>query len=83
MEVRCLTAAGGVAANSMIRAQLTELAQNVRLPLVLPAHELCTDNGAMIAYTGYLLACEKLQNKLDMTAVPRGSHIPEDMCFAP
>ena len=83
LEVRCLTAAGGVAANSMIRMQLAELAQKVDLPLVLPAHELCTDNGAMIAYTGYLLACEKLQNKLNMTAVPRGSHIPEDMCSAP
>lgn len=79
LEVRSLTAAGGVAANSMIRAHLSALAQETHLPLVLPSPQLCTDNGAMIAYAGYLLACEKLANKLDMTAVPRGSYIPEDM----
>lgn len=83
LEVRCLTAAGGVAANSMIRAQLAALAQESHLPLVLPSPQLCTDNGAMIAYAGYLLAREKLQNKLNMTAVPRGSHIPADMVAAP
>ena len=79
LDVRCLTAAGGVAANSMIRSQLGALAQEARLPLVLPTPELCTDNGAMIAYCGYLLAREKLGHKLDMTAIPRGSYIPEDM----
>ena len=78
-EVRCLTAAGGVAANSMIRKQLSALAHEEQLPLVLPAPELCTDNGAMIAYCGYLLAREKLAHGLEMTAIPRGSHIPEDM----
>lgn len=79
LTVRCLTAAGGVAANSMIRAQLETLAQDSGLPLVLPSPVLCTDNGAMVAYYGYLLAQEKLRHTLDMTAVPRGSHIPDDM----
>ena len=79
LEVCCLTAAGGVAANSMIRAQLADLARSSGLPLVLPSPSLCTDNGAMVAYYGYLLACDKLEHKLDMTAVPRGSHIPDDM----
>lgn len=78
-KVSALTAAGGVAANSMIRAQLTDLAQNAGLPLILPSPGLCTDNGAMIAYTGYLLAKENLRHSLDMSAIPRGSHIPEDM----
>ena len=79
LKVRCLTAAGGVAANSMIRTQLADLAQSSGLPLVLPSPSLCTDNGAMVAYYGYLLANDKLEHKLDMTAVPRGSHIPDDM----
>lgn len=74
-----ITAAGGVAANSMIRAHLTDLAHDAGLPLILPSPQLCTDNGAMIAYTGYLLAKEGLGHGLDMSAIPRGSHIPEDM----
>ncbi len=82
LEIRSLTAAGGVAANSMIRSHLAALAQEAHLPLVLPSPQLCTDNGAMIAYAGYLLAREKLANRLDMTAVPRGSYIPEDMITA-
>ena len=78
-EVSALTAAGGVAANSMIREQLTDLARNAGLPLILPSPGLCTDNGAMIAYAGYLLAKNNLRHSLDMNAIPRGSHIPDDM----
>ncbi len=81
--VRSLVAAGGVAANTMIREQLAAMAARENLPLVLPSFGLCTDNGAMIAYLGYLLAKEQLGNKLDMTAVPRGSHIPDDMTRIP
>jgi tRNA N6-adenosine threonylcarbamoyltransferase len=51
-----VVAAGGVAANQAIRKVLNRLAFEVGASLVLPPPELCTDNGAMIAWAG----CERL-----------------------
>lgn len=51
-----LVVAGGVAANRTIRNVMEELAISLRLPLVIPPIELCTDNGAMVAWAG----CERL-----------------------
>jgi N6-L-threonylcarbamoyladenine synthase len=51
-----LVAAGGVAANLEIRKVLHRLAFEVGTVLVAPPLELCTDNGAMIAWAG----CERL-----------------------
>ena len=51
-----LVAAGGVAANQAIRHILQLLAFEAGTELVAPPHELCTDNGAMIAWAG----CERL-----------------------
>jgi N6-L-threonylcarbamoyladenine synthase len=51
-----LVAAGGVAANQAIRKVLHRLAFEVGTTLVVPPLELCTDNGAMIAWAG----CERL-----------------------
>ena len=47
-----LVVAGGVAANGVIRSALRELSEEIGVPLVLPPPELCTDNGAMIAWAG-------------------------------
>ena len=44
--------AGGVAANGAIRRALSRFANEVGLHLIVPAPELCTDNGAMIAWAG-------------------------------
>ena len=51
-----LVAAGGVAANQAIRKVLNRLAFEIGTVLVAPPLELCTDNGAMIAWAG----CERL-----------------------
>ena len=51
-----VVAAGGVAANQAIRKVLHRLAFEVGTPLVVPPLDLCTDNGAMIAWAG----CERL-----------------------
>jgi N6-L-threonylcarbamoyladenine synthase len=51
-----LVAAGGVAANHAIRAVLHRVAMEADTVLVAPPLELCTDNGAMIAWAG----CERL-----------------------
>jgi N6-L-threonylcarbamoyladenine synthase len=47
---RRIILAGGVAANSLLRA---ELAARSNVPVVAPPPVLCTDNGAMIAACGY------------------------------
>jgi len=47
-----LVCAGGVAANQAIRGLLNQVAMEADTALVLPPTELCTDNGAMIAWAG-------------------------------
>lgn len=54
--VQTMVLAGGVSANSMLRRQVNELAEEKKLQIHLPKLEYCTDNAAMIAVTGYLLA---------------------------
>jgi N6-L-threonylcarbamoyladenine synthase len=44
--------AGGVAANAAMRRALTRFCGEAGLRLVMPPPELCTDNGAMIAWAG-------------------------------
>ena len=47
-----LVAAGGVARNQRLRQTLEQIAQEAGTDLVVPPPELCTDNGAMIAWAG-------------------------------
>jgi N6-L-threonylcarbamoyladenine synthase len=49
---RALVVAGGVGANRTIRGALQAVAMDAGTPLMLPPPELCTDNGAMIAWAG-------------------------------
>ncbi len=77
-EVRVLVVAGGVAANSFLRAAMSGLAEDRGLELVMPGIDLCTDNGAMIAHAGFLLARAGFRHDLSLEAVPRGGTIPMD-----
>ncbi len=45
--------AGGVAANSHLRARLTEVAKSNGVKIFIPPVSLCGDNAAMIAASGY------------------------------
>jgi N6-L-threonylcarbamoyladenine synthase len=47
-----LVAAGGVAANKVIRARLTDLCRKAGLPFVAPPPRLCADNAVMMAWAG-------------------------------
>jgi N6-L-threonylcarbamoyladenine synthase len=47
-----LVVAGGVAANRAIRRALETVAEMGKTSLIAPPTELCTDNGAMIAWAG-------------------------------
>jgi N6-L-threonylcarbamoyladenine synthase len=49
---RSLVVAGGVGANLHLRAALQKAASNSGTKLFFPRREFCTDNAAMIAYTG-------------------------------
>lgn len=51
--VKRLTVSGGVAANSGLRAALTEYSHDRGVELFLPPRGMCTDNAVMIAAAGY------------------------------
>jgi len=51
---RCVILSGGVAANTLLRA---EMGRRSPLPVIAPAPALCTDNGAMIAAAAYFALC--------------------------
>lgn len=61
-----LVAAGGVAANMVIRRGLQRLGQEVGLRVVLPPQGLCADNGAMIAWAGAERLAAGLTDPLDI-----------------
>jgi N6-L-threonylcarbamoyladenine synthase len=54
--VQHVMVAGGVSANSMLRAKMQMMAEKEGLHLMIPAMEYCTDNGAMIAKAGEMRA---------------------------
>lgn len=51
--VQRIVLSGGVAANSRLRAKMKQEADAVGMEAYFPAPKFCTDNGAMIALTGY------------------------------
>jgi N6-L-threonylcarbamoyladenine synthase len=53
-DVKDIGVAGGVSANSELRGRMKEEGQGRGLRIHFPNMEYCTDNGAMIAYVGWL-----------------------------
>ncbi len=68
---RALVAAGGVAANQAIRSALQDVAATAETTLIIPPPELCTDNGAMIAWAGIERLRLGLADPLDFAPRPR------------
>lgn len=66
-----LVVAGGVAANQAIRRGLERMTSESGLRLIAPPQNLCTDNGAMIAWTGIEKLRLGLSDGLDVPARPR------------
>lgn len=52
--VKRLVLAGGVSANQALRNRMEKMAKDEHAEVYYPRMEFCTDNGAMIAYAGYL-----------------------------
>ena len=80
-EAKALVVAGGVAANSSVRMAMKTLATEKSLPLFMPSPILCTDNGSMIAYTGWLLTKKGGRHNLSVSCIPRGMPIPDDVIY--
>ena len=68
---RAVVVAGGVAANAALRDALTRLCAEAGLPFVAPPQQLCTDNGAMIAWAGIERLRLGLIDGLDAPGRPR------------
>ncbi len=66
-----LAVAGGVAANSVIRAALKAVCEESGATFVAPPLALCTDNAAMVAYAGLELFEAGIRDGLDLVARPR------------
>lgn len=65
-EVKTVVLAGGVSANSMLRQKAEKLSIELSLNLHIPKLAYCTDNAAMIAMTGYLMAEQGLYSDFNM-----------------
>jgi N6-L-threonylcarbamoyladenine synthase len=76
-EASALVVAGGVAANTAIRAALAKLAAERGLRFVAPPLWLCTDNAAMIGWAGAERFALGLTDGLDVAARPRWPLDPE------
>jgi N6-L-threonylcarbamoyladenine synthase len=63
--------AGGVAANTLIRAKLTELCDGMGVGFLAPPLALCTDNAAMIAWAGIERFRLGRHDGYDLVARPR------------
>ncbi len=66
-----LVVAGGVSANKQLRAGLHSLMEDVDGKVYFPRPAFCTDNGAMIAYAGYLRLKTGQIEDLNFQAKPR------------
>lgn len=70
---RTLVLAGGVSANRHLREKINEMISGEGGQAFYPRPEFCTDNGAMIAYAGWLRLQAGERSGLKFNAMPRWS----------
>ncbi len=70
---RSLIVTGGVAANSLLRAEAARMAEQLGLPLFVPPIALSTDNAAMIGAAGFVAFRRGVRAGWDLNAEP---HLP-------
>ncbi|MDG1112832.1 MAG: tRNA (adenosine(37)-N6)-threonylcarbamoyltransferase complex transferase subunit TsaD [Pseudomonadales bacterium] len=66
-----LVLAGGVSANTRLRASLQTLSQTLKIEVSYPDLKFCTDNGAMIAIAGLLRRSQWQRDNHEIIARPR------------
>lgn len=71
-DCRTVLIGGGVSANSLVRARLSELGRTRGVDLRLPRMAYCVDNAAMIAALGHAVLAERgfASDPASMTATP-------------
>lgn len=72
-NAKAITLTGGVAANSQLRASMSEAAHSLGAKVYYPPINLCTDNGAMIAGIAYHQYQTGQRDALDLNASASGS----------
>jgi N6-L-threonylcarbamoyladenine synthase len=65
-DVQTVTIAGGVSANSMLREKAHNVANELDCKLYIPKLAYCTDNAAMIAVTGYMMAERNMYSDMNL-----------------
>jgi len=70
-NVKTLVIAGGVSANLTLRKELDRLGNSQSIEIHYPSPEFCTDNGAMIAYAGFLRFNKNKQSRLSFNVKSR------------
>ena len=68
-----LIVAGGVGANELLRERISKLGDRSNVRVYYPSLEMCTDNGAMIAYAGCLRLMSGEHQGLSYEVHPRWS----------
>ncbi len=66
--VKSIIVAGGVAANSRLRYKMKAEADDSGVSVFFPPLQYCTDNAAMVAYTGYLYLTSGKADSLSLDA---------------
>ncbi|MEC8643728.1 MAG: tRNA (adenosine(37)-N6)-threonylcarbamoyltransferase complex transferase subunit TsaD [Pseudomonadota bacterium] len=69
--IKSLVVAGGVSANLALRENLEKIAQDKNVRIHYPPLDLCTDNGAMIAFAGYKRLCSGHEEDLTIQVKAR------------
>lgn len=71
MGINQLAIAGGVSANSEVRAKLAKAGEKNNWKVFIPKFEFCTDNAAMIGASAYFQYQERDFGSLDANAIAR------------
>ena len=69
MNVKDVALAGGVSANSRLRSRMKEECEKKGYRLFYPKLEYCMDNGAMIAYVGWMKLAHGITSGFELPAI--------------
>ena len=67
-NIKHIIIAGGVAANQALRKGMEDLAEELKVDLMVPPIKYCTDNAAMIAAAGYYAYLDKRIGDLNLNS---------------
>ena len=70
LKVHYVAISGGVSANSELRKQMSDASRKNNFQLFIPDFQYCTDNGAMIAYVGWMKLQAGFRSGYELSAVP-------------